>query len=34
MPGLGRVAAKEVYAALDWLDASGRSSKPGWPAAT
>jgi hypothetical protein len=34
MPGLGRVAAKEVYAALDWLGASGRSSNPGWPAAT
>jgi hypothetical protein len=34
MHGLGRVAAKEVYAALDWLGASGRSSKPGWPVAT
>src|SRR5271163_1834258 len=32
--GLGRVTAKEVYAALDWLGASSRSSKPSWPTAT
>ena len=34
MLGLGKVAAKEVYAALDWLGREQRSSKPSWPVAT
>src|SRR5690349_12973769 len=34
MLGLGKVAAKEVYAALTGWATSSRSSKPSWPAAT